>query len=94
MDFGLALWGLLTLLAIVGALHLYDQAQAFHQRGLERIRREQVSECSICGYTSNECEIVNNLCSVHTCEVCASEGFACGDDGKILCEVHGAEWFR
>ena len=55
MDFGLALWGLLTLLAIVGALHLYDEAQAFHQRGLEGVRKEQrFYECDFCGYQDSD----------------------------------------
>jgi hypothetical protein len=46
-----------------------------------------MSECKICGYNSDEVLIVNNLCSVHTCEVCKSEGYADGTfDGRILCD--------
>lgn len=39
MDYGLALWGALTLLAIVGGLHLLDLAGEFHRRGVERVRK-------------------------------------------------------
>lgn len=48
-----------------------------------------MSECYICGYTSEEVIIVNSLCSVHTCEECGGEGFATGDDGRIFCDTHG-----
>ena len=54
---------------------------------------DTVTECYICGYNSKECDIVNNLCSVHTCEICGSEGFAYGDEGKILCDTHEVELF-
>ena len=47
--------------------------------------------CQICGYTSQEVLIINELCSVHTCEVCGSEGFASPPDGRILCEPHGGQ---
>ena len=31
--------------------------------------------------------IINNLCSVHTCEICKYEGYADGNfGGKILCD--------
>jgi hypothetical protein len=45
--------------------------------------------CKICGYTSQEVTIINELCSVHTCEFCGDEGYASGDEGRILCEPHG-----
>jgi predicted nucleic-acid-binding Zn-ribbon protein len=47
--------------------------------------------CQVCGYTSQEVRIVNNLCSVHTCEKCGAEGYASGDVGAILCEKHGGQ---
>ena len=47
-----------------------------------------MSLCKICGYESSEVLIVNDLCSVHTCEICKGEGYADGDfDGKILCDI-------
>lgn len=39
MDYGLALWGALTLLAILGGLRLLEMVEEFHHRGLERIRK-------------------------------------------------------
>ena len=46
-----------------------------------------MSECSVCGYTDKEVTIVNNLCSVHTCDICKYEGYADGAfNGKILCD--------
>lgn len=39
MDYGLALWGVLTFLAILGGLSVLDQIQEFHKRGMERVRR-------------------------------------------------------
>jgi len=47
--------------------------------------------CQICGYTSAEVTIINELCSVHTCEVCGAEAYASGDKGRILCEPHGGQ---
>jgi hypothetical protein len=47
--------------------------------------------CKICGYTSEEVTIINELCSVHTCEVCGAEAYASGDKGRILCEPHGGQ---
>jgi hypothetical protein len=46
-----------------------------------------MSECLVCSYTDKEVTIINNLCSVHTCEVCKHEGYADGAfNGKILCD--------
>ena len=46
-----------------------------------------MSECKVCGYTDKEVTIVNELCSVHTCEVCKGEGYATElGDGDILCD--------
>lgn len=46
-----------------------------------------MSECKVCGYTDKECDIINELCSVHTCEVCKHEGYANGGfNGRILCD--------
>lgn len=46
-----------------------------------------MDKCEVCGYTSDEVLIINNLCSVHTCQVCAGQGFADGSfSGKILCD--------
>ena len=39
MDYGLALWGALTLLAILGGLRLLEMVEEFHQRGIERVRK-------------------------------------------------------
>lgn len=39
MDYGLALWGAVTLLSILGGLHLAEMVEEFHHRGLERIRK-------------------------------------------------------
>ena len=39
MDYGLMLWGALTLLAILGALSLVELAGEFHRRGMERVRK-------------------------------------------------------
>jgi len=50
-----------------------------------------MSKCSVCDYTDKECDIINDLCSVHTCEKCGAEGYATGDEGKILCESHGGQ---
>lgn len=47
--------------------------------------------CLVCGYTSEEVTITNELCSVHTCEKCGEEGYATGDSGDILCEKHGGQ---
>jgi hypothetical protein len=51
-----------------------------------------MEKCIICDYNSNEVDIVNGLCSVHTCEICGKEGYATEfDDGTILCEKHENE---
>ena len=50
-----------------------------------------MDECKVCGYNSNEVDIVNQLCSVHTCEICKNEGYATGPNGTILCEEHEDE---
>ena len=50
-----------------------------------------MNECKICGYDETECDIVNNLCSVHTCEICGEEGYASPPNGDILCEEHGGQ---
>ena len=47
-----------------------------------------MSECKICGYNSSEVLIINNLCSVHTCEICKREGYATAPNGAILCYTH------
>ena len=47
-----------------------------------------MSECKICGYNSSEVLIINNLCSVHTCEICKGEGYATAPNGAILCDTH------
>ena len=66
-----------------GPLNLLSVADATI-RGME--------ECTVCGYNSNEVDIVNGLCSVHTCETCGQEGYATEfDDGTILCEKHENE---
>lgn len=39
MDYGLALLGALTLLAILGGLRLLEMVEEFHHRGLERVRK-------------------------------------------------------
>ena len=51
----------------------------------------KINECQVCGYDETECNIVNNLCSVHTCEICGEEGFASPPKGDILCEKHGGQ---
>ena len=66
-----------------GSLNLLSVADATI-RGME--------ECTVCGYNSNEVDIVNGLCSVHTCETCGQEGYATEfDNGTILCEKHENE---
>ena len=45
-----------------------------------------MSECKICGYDDFEVLIVNELCSVHTCEICKNEGYATAPKGRILCD--------
>lgn len=46
-----------------------------------------MKECVVCRYTDKEVTIINNLCSVHTCEICKYEGYADGNfGGKILCD--------
>lgn len=47
-----------------------------------------LDKCKICDYTSDEVDITNQLCSVHTCEICGNEGYATGPNGDILCEEH------
>jgi hypothetical protein len=47
-----------------------------------------MDECKVCGYNSSEVDIINQLCSVHTCEICKHEGYATGPNGTILCEEH------
>ena len=39
MDWVLAIWGALTLLAILGGLRLLEMAEEFHHRGIERVRK-------------------------------------------------------
>ena len=51
-----------------------------------------MSKCKICDYSEREVTIINELCSVHTCEICKKEGYATELEGKILCdECHIAE---
>jgi hypothetical protein len=50
-----------------------------------------MSKCEVCDYTSDEVLIVNDLCSVHTCEVCGAQGFATQYEGRILCDEHETE---
>lgn len=47
--------------------------------------------CKVCGYNSFEVLIVNDLCSVHTCETCGAEGYATSS-GAILCGEHEIVW--
>jgi hypothetical protein len=50
-----------------------------------------VTSCKVCGYDSSLVDIVNDLCSVHTCKVCKREGYASGNNGRILCTAHGGQ---
>lgn len=75
MDYGLALWGALTLLAILGGLRLLEMVEEFHQRGLERVRKAEYHarvwrECGECGWGDFDPgyfqEIAGeNYCSLH-----------------------------
>ena len=46
----------------------------------------ELETCKICSYTSAEVTIVNELCSVHTCETCRAEGYATALNGRIFCD--------
>ena len=49
----------------------------------------ELKTCKICSYTSAEVTIINELCSVHTCEVCGAEAYASGDK-DIMRTTRGA----
>ena len=45
-----------------------------------------MSKCKVCDYNEREVTIINELCSVHTCEVCKQEGYATALNGRIFCD--------
>ena len=47
---------------------------------------ETMSKCKVCDYSEREVTIINELCSVHTCEICKEEGYATALKGRILCD--------
>ena len=57
----------------------------------EIVSAGELRACKVCGYNSSEVLIVNDLCSVHTCQTCGAEGYAVSS-GAIVCADHEIIW--